>query len=279
MGSIRHRATAAAIAWLALGAPVEATAAARFTDRAPAAPGGRLAVALERGSVRIVSHDRPEVRVEADVRGLGASSVHFRLERESAGLRLRVETDEWLRFLSGGPSVRVRIRVPRAYSVDVATVGGPIEVIALRGDVVARSRGGEIHVANVEGRVDLVTSNGRIQITAIRGRLRARSVGGWIAISDVRGPVEAATGDGQIRIGGVIGAVDARSRGGPIALSLPARARADVDARTRSGRIHVEPGVALRGDVGPRHARGAINGGGDPLLLRSAAGHITLRAN
>ena len=243
MECVLRAAGIASLTWLSLAMAGPACAVSRFADRAPASAGERLAVALEHGSVRIESHDRDEVRVEADVRGLGASGVRFRLERETGGLRLRVDRDAWLRFLSGGPSVRVRIRVPRVFSVDVATAAGHIEVNALRGDVTARSRGGEIRVENVEGRV------------------------------------EAATGDGQIRIAGVTGAVDARTRGGPIALALPKRARANLDARTRSGRIHVEPGVALSGDLGPRYARGAINGGGDPLLLRTAAGHITLRAN
>ncbi len=279
MECVLRAAGIASLTWLSLAMAGPAWAVSRFADRAPASAGERLAVALEHGSVRIESHDRDEVCVEADVRGLGASGVRFRLERETGGLRLRVDRDAWLRFLSGGPSVRVRIRVPRVFSVDVATAGGPIEVNALRGDVTARSRGGEIRVENVEGRVDLVSAGGRIRIAAIRGALRAHTALGWIAISDVRGPVEATTGDGQIRIAGVTGAVDARTRGGPIALVLPNRARADVDAQTRSGRIHVEPGVALRGDIGPRHARGVINGGGDPLLLRTAAGHITLRAN
>ncbi len=232
-----------------------------FEKRVAVAPGGALSVRLDRGAVHVVSHDAAEVRVEADARGFGASSVQFELVCTGDRVALRGDSAEWLRLLSSGPRVDVRIRVPRKFSVDVRTEGS-VELRDVAGRVVARTRGGEIRVRHVEGSVELDSSGGPITIADARGHVTARSGGG---------PIRAHFRDEPS------GVID--SRGGSITVAFPARARTVLDAEAGWGRIQVERAISLHGEVGPHRARGTINGGGDPLQLRAGGGNIYLRAH
>src|SRR5262245_1670350 len=99
-----------------------------FARELAVAPGGTLRIALDRGSVDVLTHDSDAVRVDALARGVGASSVHFELAPEGDNVVLTGATDAWLAFLETGPTVRVSVWVPRLYGVDVRTSGGDVKV-------------------------------------------------------------------------------------------------------------------------------------------------------
>ena len=87
----------------------------------PAEQTGTLYVELDRGRVDVVPHDASEVRIEAQARGLGASSVHFQLRQDGNDVVLTGRGEEWLAWMQSGPSVRVRAWVPRRYTVEIST--------------------------------------------------------------------------------------------------------------------------------------------------------------
>lgn len=139
-------------------------AAAEFSRELAAAPGGTLRVALERGSVDVLCHDSDAVRVEALVRGLGASSVHFDLAPDGRDVVLTGDADEWLAWVRSGPTIRVRVWVPRLYAVDVRTAGGDVKVDGVGGELVVRTSAGSVEVAEVQASVDVETSGGGIAV-------------------------------------------------------------------------------------------------------------------
>jgi len=102
------------LALLALAAPAGADP---LTQTIPVSRPGRLRVELDRGSIEVLTHPDPTVHVQADARGLGASSVAFEVVRDGDDVVLRARTEPWLEWLSSGPRVSVLVFVPPYFEV------------------------------------------------------------------------------------------------------------------------------------------------------------------
>jgi hypothetical protein len=102
------------LALLALAAPAGADP---LTQTIPVAGPGRLRIELDRGSVEVLTHPEPSVHVQAEARGLGASSVAFELVRDGDDVVLRARTEAWLEWLSSGPRLSVLVFIPPWFEV------------------------------------------------------------------------------------------------------------------------------------------------------------------
>jgi hypothetical protein len=286
---------AAAYAVLALLLPAATAAAAEFERRVPAESGGRLRVQLDAGSVEVEGHDEPEVRVEAVSSGL-ANAMRFTLEGGGGDIQLRGRRRGVMGWLSG-PRVRVHIRVPEAFSLDIRTGGGEVEVEGIQGEISARTSGGEVSAREIEGPVELRTSGGGVRVEEVRGDVSAHTSGGTVEISEVAGRVEAETSGGRMEIHDVTGPVDVRTSGGSISVRFSAAPAGEIrtsgggievefpegsglriDARTSGGGIDLDPLVSLRGKVDRDRVEGDVNGGGESLSVRTSGGPIRIRA-
>lgn len=264
-----------------------------FADRVEVEPGGTLAVALDRGAIRVESHEEDSVVIEAQATGPGSATMRFELLPDEDGVHFEGRDEGWLLRLFGLGRVLVRARVPTRYSVALGTRGGPVEVDGITGSVDVRTSGGRIEMRQVEGPARLRTSGGRIEVEELCGDLSARTSGGRIELADVDGDVEARTSGGHIHLDGVVGHVDAhtsgghihawldgdpagtlRTSGGHIEVSIARDAELDLEARTSGGRVELDASIPIDGRLGRRHVEGAINGGGERLRLRTSGGHI-----
>ncbi|MEE8507979.1 MAG: DUF4097 family beta strand repeat-containing protein [Myxococcota bacterium] len=285
-----------ALAIAILGSQAPSAIAKDYEDRIAARPGGRLQVDLASGSVEVESHDENEVRVDAQVGGVGARSLDFRLSGNGVDVFFSADVGGWAQLL-GGTRLRVRLKVPEHYDLDIRTHGGNIEVEEIRGDVVARTSGGSVEVDEIEGNVDLRSSGGSIEAKEIRGNLVARTSGGRIRASEISGDVEARTSGGPIKITDVGGRVDLHTSGGGISVrftddpegqletsggnievEFPEDAGVDLDARTSGGGVEVEHEIVVQGRLDRSRVEGKINGGGRTLQLRTSGGSIRVRA-
>lgn len=285
-----------ALAIAILGSQAPSAIAKDYEDRIAARPGGRLQVDLASGSVEVESHDKNEVRVDAQVGGVGARSLDFRLSGNGVDVFFSADVGGWAQLL-GGTRLRVRLKVPEHYDLDIRTHGGNIEVEEIRGDIVARTSGGSVEVDEIEGNVDLRSSGGSIEAKEIRGNLVARTSGGRIRASEISGDVEARTSGGPIKITDVGGRVDLHTSGGGISVrftddpegqletsggnievEFPEDAGVDLDARTSGGGVEVEHEIVVQGRLDRSRVEGKINGGGGTLQLRTSGGSIRVRA-
>ena len=85
----------------------------------PAGAAESLRIDLDFGEVDLVPHDAPEIRIVAEARGLGASSVHFAAHVVGDTIVVTGDAEPWVELLQGLPSVRVRAWVPRHIDVEV----------------------------------------------------------------------------------------------------------------------------------------------------------------
>ena len=267
-------------------------------ERVSAQPGGTLRVDLEQGAIEVEGHEESEVTVDARAAGSAHRSTGFELRSNGRDVRLEGDLGSWLAHIIGRARVRVRIKVPHEYSLDLKTNGGAIEVLDIRGRVSARSSGGPVQVEEIVGEVDLQTSGGSIIATEVRGSLRADTSGGPIRIFDVSGDVDAKTSGGPIVAHEITGRVRAETSGGPISVrwnhepggSLQTSGGSiqvefsdefgvDLDAETTGGRVHVSPGFTIRGRTEPNRIDGELNGGGQHLQIRTSGGGIRIELN
>ena len=284
-------------------------------------PGGHLQVDLDLGeeiepehaSLQVISHDADQVWVKAETLGWGASDVKFRLDQDERAVRVYGSVSGLFTMVFGGPTVRVRVWVPRDFSVDLRSTTGPIRVEELTGKVRARTLNGSIEIVGVDGPLTLRSAKGAVSVSESRGDVAIRAGEGAIDLSWVTGNVRAATGkgnvsarhvdglvdirtdDGEVNLQQVRGRVEARTeigavyasflgepegqietRRGSVEVIFPRDAGIDLDARTADGTVQLETDLEIDGERANGYAVGRVNGGGSSLRIYTARGNVRL---
>jgi hypothetical protein len=252
------------------------------------APGGRVKLRADRGSIRIETGNREDVEVEVvrqvrtsdpvqAERMLDRADVRFSLDGTELCVDCRWDLDD------GGPEVGVQISmsVPLRFHLDLATCGGDIEVSDLDGDMAAVARGGSLRLGRVRGSVQAEAAGGGVLVGGCSGAARIRCRGGGIRLDDAGDTVDLTSEGGSISArlsatpgqGGQLSAT-----GGSLEVLVPASAGLDVDAAVVGGRIQSDLPITPTGPVHARTFAGPINGGGPKLALRAVGGNVSLKA-
>ena len=259
----------------------------------PVEPGGTLFVRTVRGTVDVRSHDGNEVRVEAEARGRRAEQVRFLLDQSGNDVRFEVRVEGWLTGLFGPLDVRVRLWVPRRYSLVLRASGGDVRVDGITGDVTLKASGGDAAVTRTVGPIDLSCSGGNLEVVHVDGDVRVKASGGNIALRDIFGDVAARSSGGELSIDGVDGSVDLRASGGStsviflgdpegeirgsggsIEVLFREDARCELDARSSGGDIDLDVQLDTLREHSPHRVNGALGKGGPKLKVRSSGGGI-----
>lgn len=310
------------VAMVALLALVPGPARADDLDqRVYVKPGGQLQVDLDLGeeitpeqaSLQVISHDADQVWVKAETLGWGASDVKFRMDQDERAVRVYGSVSGLFTMVFGGPSIRVRVWVPRDFSVDLRATTGPIRVEDITGNVRARTQNGTIEIVGVDGPLILRTETGSVSVSEARGDVTIRAGQGAIDVGWVSGRVRASTGegdvtgrhidgvldvrtdDGEINVQHVRGRVEAQTEAGPvyagfreapegeietrrgsIEITFPRDTGIDLDARSGDGSVELDAELEIDGERATGHAIGQVNGGGPMLRVYTARGNVRL---
>ncbi len=273
------------------------------------APGGRLVVDVDFGSIDVQAgaDDKVEVQAFREVKMrdeakekeyLAEVPVEFAQEGNTVTVRAVRKKNEdrrvWRHVNTKG---RYTIKVPKNFNLKLETSGGEIEAHNLLGTVEAETSGGNLEFTNIEGPVQGETSGGHIAVREGSGKLDLSTSGGHIKVNDYRGDAILETSGGSLRLdrihgrlvgetsGGSIDAVlpspmagDVRleTSGGSINLSVPATAGIDVKAETSAGRVSTD--LPFEGKRDADSLVGKLNGGGRSVVLSTSAGSIRIKA-
>src|SRR5438128_4146322 len=208
------------------------------------------------------------------------------------------------------------ITVPAAFHAQLKTSGGGITVSDLTGEVKAGTSGGGLRFTRLHGTLDGDTSGGSIRLADCEGALKLHSSGGGIEVSggsgtldgdtsggsvvvkDFRGPAQVGTSGGGITLENVTGKVDGSSSGGSISarfssplaeavkletsgggvtVRVAATSAFNLDASSSGGSVSSDLPVTVVGKIARDHVKGAVNGGGKPMVLRASGGGIHVR--
>jgi hypothetical protein len=246
-----------AIAALANAATLQETVDRTFDVR----PGATLTVDNVNGRITVASWDQRRIRVQADKiiertdsRDAKRAMAELKVEITANADGVTARTFQPKRNTSGlwdmmfgnfaDAKVNYTVTVPRASNVRVTNTNGRVEL---------RSVSGVFHVETTNGAVELTRCGGTADIETTNGHIRAE--------------LAALTPQKEVRL---------ETTNGGIELIVPEKLAATVDAETTNGSISSELPVATR-STGRNSLRGAINGGGPDLRLRTTNGGIHIR--
>lgn len=222
----------------------------------------------------------------------------------------------WLWGARSENDAKYTIQVPAQFNVQLKTPGGGISVNDLAGNTKADTSGGGLSFTRLHGPLDGNTSGGGIQVADCDGALKIHTSGGGITVSggsgtldghtsggpvtvkDFQGNTHVRTSGGGITIENVVGeiagstsgggvsavlpspllhAVNLSTSGGGVTVRVPENAAFDLDAETSGGGVSSELPVTVVGEMAHGHLKGAVNGGGQTVRLRSSGGGIHLK--
>lgn len=248
---------------------------------------GELKAATAGGSIHADDVSGP-VRAETAGGSITLGSIGNRVEARTAGGSIRVGDVQGDAFLetSGGEIVVGRI----AGSGRAATAGGDIVLRGAGGDVEVQTAGGQIRVGEAGGRVRAETAGGSIQLDAAHGLVQVETAGGCITLDRVDTGVEAATVAGSIRAQITatresFAASVLETSFGDVEVYLPSDLPITIEAVIHNASGHtIVSDFPLQIEGGgpsfhPRtvEGRGALNGGGQVLRIRTTGGNIEIR--
>jgi TonB family protein len=173
--------------------------------------------------------------------------------------------------------------------VNVRTGGGQIDFGEVRGSVHAQTAGGGIRVMYVSGPMEVVSSGGSICLTRVAGAVQAATTDGTITAwinPDAPEPSQQRVSPGLRSAVRLAGASQLASGNGDIVVFLPRNLAANIEAIVAAGgaqhivadpAIHLSMQSAEGASAGATRAVGELNGGGEPLKLKTTAGTIRLQ--
>ena len=272
-----------------------------FDKHFDAPPGGKLTLDTDTGSVVIGGHEGRELIVHADLSGsddfLARMQINAVQASDGVTVTGHVTRRRWLDWLFqvSQDKVLYTIQVPRDYPVELRTAGGSLDMRHLNASVHGTTSGGSVTIREVRGPIDARTAGGRIDASQLNGPTSLRTSGGSIHVADSTGDLDLHTSgggiylehlDGKVQASTSGGSVEAKVRtnrgvslvtaGGSISLQLPASARGSIDAHTSGGRARSTIPLSMTEIASGGELRGALNGGGDPIFLRTSGGSISI---
>lgn len=201
------------------------------------------------------------------------------------------ETQDEVRISTGGGNVEIN---SAGGEINVSTGGGQIEIRDAGGNVTVSTGGGEIDIRNLKGDLRASSGGGSITGKTVMGMLRVSTGGGDVGLEDIKGPIDISTGGGDIDAEVTLEDfsqrhdVEMSTGGGDIHLVIPDKLPATIEAEIRYNlrswedyEIDSDFPLKITKDEDGRHriirGVGEINGGGDPIRLKTGGGNIRIK--
>jgi hypothetical protein len=202
----------------------------------------------EEGTVEVVASKRA-------AREMDLERIEVEITQSGSGLEIRTGIPSGLNNVS----VELEITAPADTQVDLQSRGGDVSIIGIAGRVKAVTGGGDIEVWEAKSPLDVETGGGNITVFGAKGSLHVETAGGDIEIHDADGETSVSTGGGNIQILGANGEIKVNTGAGDIdyqghpqdtcrfdtgrghiKLRLPADINARVELETLAGDIDVD---------------------------------------
>jgi len=244
----------------------------------------RVRVQTDDGSVRVSTGDIKQVEIRVVYTG-------YKLDRD-----LRVSTSQngdavevtaktnggsWFNFGVRHTSLRVEVHMPKDADLDVNTGDGSVEADSINGNLDVRTGDGHITVQGAKGSIRLHTGDGHIEGREMDGRADITTGDGHVNVEGRFDALNIKTGDGSVTAraskGSTVSAPwNIHTGDGNVDLELPGELQANLDASTHDGRISLGIPVLVEGTFSSTKIFGKMNGGGQPIVVRTGDGSIHL---
>lgn len=228
------------------------------------APGGKLVVDVDFGTIEVAAGADDKVTIDAfrridssdearEKEYFAATPISVVKEGDTVTVRTRRQDRDRHWNWSGNISMDARytVHVPKKFNTDLRTSGGSITAGGITGEMKAD------------------TSGGKMKFSHLRGPLEARTSGGSIVLEDCEGALKIATSGGSIDASQGGGGLDARTAGGSIVVRNFA---GDTEVKTSGGKLTLEN---IRGSISGKTSAGSI----DALLVDPVPGDVALQTS
>lgn len=176
-------------------------------------------------------------------------------------------------------SIDYDIDVPATVALNLKSGSGDLTIDSGARYLSATCGSGTIRANEIKGPTDLATGSGDIQLdTESSAEIKLRSGSGSIRVRGLASALAARTGSGDIT-GDIhlTGPATLSSGSGSVKLHLGPDAHFNLEASTGSGDIRIHyPGAPEQNDHTRHHMTAPINGGGQPIELRTGSGDIEI---
>jgi len=251
----------------------------RFDQTVPLKGGSEVRLSNVNGGVTFEAWDRNEVHVEAEKQVRAGSDDQARklmsqikIDVTSGPSGVRIDTRMPKReegglladLFNGGEvsmGVSYKVHVPRQVALEIVNTNGGLQVTGTQGNAQLKTSNGSLTVREVSGDMTLKTSNGHISVAGSEGTVKAETSNGGIDAELTRysgHELSFATSNGAVSI------------------RLPRDARFTVDAETSNGGVKGDFPVD-GGRPGKHSLKGAVNGGGPTLYVRTSNGGVRIQ--
>jgi DUF4097 and DUF4098 domain-containing protein YvlB len=244
----------------------------------------QVRVFTDDGSVRISTGDTKQVEIRVEYHGYDLNkNLHLDSHQDADRIEVSVRTTSHWGFSWGNNSrrLRVEIRMPKDADLQVETGDGSVEAQSVNGNVDIHTGDGHIALEGAKGAIRLRTGDGHIEGRGLDGKVDANTGDGHVKLEGRFDTLEIKTGDGSIDARALSGSRMAaswniRTGDGSVDLVLPPDFQANIDASTNDGRISLGIPVTVEGTFSKSQIHGKMNGGGQPLTIRTGDGSIRL---
>lgn len=244
-------------------------------------PAGRLRVEAVEGATEVA------YEIEIHVEGDDAAAAQTGLDRVvvramsggSGGGKSEVSVESGAAARDVEIEVNLSARVPLACELTLVAAAGVIAIDRLHGNLRVQSQSGSVDLGEIDGEIDVTLHSGKLRIGKVTGPARIDAKSGQVSVDDAGDAVDIRQMAGQVAVNLTASprrASRVEAMAGEVRLTLAAGVGVDLDAEAKTGRVRVEKSFPDKGAL--RSYRGPLQGGGMPLVVRSAAGSIAVGA-
>jgi len=211
----------------------------------PVNPGDLLNVDLSTGgSIQIAgSPTTKEARVTWLYKGCDEGDI--RVSAENAGGRIRILSEYTDRGKRSNCAVDINVSIPARMDLESRTRGGNVNVSGVEGKIAGETLGGNLGFKGIKGTLNMSTKGGNISLEDSNADGKISTMGGNINARNVAGNIDASTMGGNIHLDNVVqreghsinAAVNVSTMGGNIYV---ANAPHGANVQTKGGNIGID---------------------------------------
>ena len=223
-------------------------------------PGKDLFVDVSSGGVMVTSWDKSEVYVKILGNENAMEKMNFSMKGTEELVKItgkkKSSSSSWFSNIN----VKVEIKVPAEFNVDINTSGG------------------DVKCGGLTGRAKLNTSGGDVWTDKFSGYLNASTSGGDVYLFCYDALIEASTSGGDIKLEykGENKGIDLSTSGGNIKVKVPEDFNASVELSTSGGDVSCSLNMSNIQKSSGSKLIGDINMGGEKLSANTSGGDITV---
>jgi DUF4097 and DUF4098 domain-containing protein YvlB len=244
----------------------------------------RVRVQTDDGSVRVSTGDIKQVEIRVVYTGYKLDrdlQVSTSQNGDAVEVVAKTHGGNWFNFGVRHTSLRVEVHMPKDADLEVSSGDGSVEADSITGNLDVKTGDGHISVQGAHGNIRLHTGDGHIEGRALDGRADITTGDGHVNVEGRFDALTIKTGDGSVtaRAGKgstVASAWNIHTGDGSVDLDLPGEMQANLDASTHDGRISLGIPVTVEGTFSSTKITGKMNGGGQPIVVRTGDGSIHL---